>query len=349
MALGPVLRYGRRAAALGTAWQLGQYVGKRVREVAFPKSSSRRVKRRRRSSKRKSSSSRASGSRSRLPIVSPVFDGAGGTMSSAKQFLGRNRISRVMRSVGTPGVFSYNAAARLTSAVGAQQAYIVLDIGDAIDLTNIIGYYSGGVAMKALYKGGTAESLFTNQEKGNVRMTLYDLVCKRDVTVADQATKNPLSAWTTGVIDENNTSVTTPARTNLGTVPTDSAFFNQIWKVKKVTKVILPQGGSHTHKVYISGGRWLNEELTSRYQYLRGVTHLTVAVVHGMPLNDQTTKTNVNVGIGAVDHVSIVRLRHQGFYGTNMRYNYDATGLPAITTAYVMDKGSGEPEADANA
>lgn len=280
--------------------------------------------------------------------------GGGGSSSACYVRMKPGKYLKGMKATTNVDLYMYAASGRMTCNTGKQEGYIVGDGCDSVDLWSISQKLSANTAngYKSnlfLLRGCTVETRFTNQDKGNVEIILYDLTVRRDVTVADQGALNPLSAWSTGLTeDASGSSTTVAARTNLGSTPFDSKLFTQYYKVMKTTKLILSQGASHIHKVHIKGSRMMDAALVNREQYLRGLTHLTIAVVNGFPLNDQTTKTNVTTGVAAVDFVTTVRIQYQGWYNNLKIYTYDDTALPSVT-AYVMDKGSGEAEADAAA
>lgn len=339
-------RFLRRAAGQ-VATYAGRYVGRKVRNYVAKKrsfTSSRKSVKRRRVGARKSRSMLA------------VYDGSGGSHSFCRHNIkGRKGPLRGLAKQTNKNVYAYTTTQRMTSAVGAQGIYIPNLIFTGPILTTVLELLASSVgagykSSKCLIHSGYTESKFTNQEKGNVELVLYDIIPKRDISNAALAGNyDVLSSWNVGLNDvtyaNNAGSASTPGKSNLGSTPFDSVLFCQYYTVIKKTKVMMSQGSSHIHRVRTVWNGMLDHSFSEAYTYLRGKTIITLAVINGMPLNDQTTKTNIAVGVATVDVVTNSRIVYQGYLNNNFTYDF-SDGQQSVTTPYLMDEGSGEAEAD---
>jgi len=333
-----------RAGGMAFAARAGRMLGRWTRGFMSKKRSgssfSRSVKKRSRTSRRGKSVSKGHVS----------IDGSGGSHSVCKRIHCRRtpRIGGVQR-VLTKDVYSLNDTLRITAGASFQSVNDVV-LNHCNDLTamallinssSVPGYKTTKYILHSAYK----EIKLSNMDKGNVQVTLYDLVPKRDLSNNQY---DPITSWTNGLADCVNNGSTTPAISNLGSTPFDSPRFCQNWTVKKSTKITLAQGQCHTHRIYLKVNRVINRELTQDQFHLRGLTAHTLIVANGLPLNDQTTKTNISTGAVVIDMISMTRYVYQGIALNPSAYSFsDAQVAPA--TAYLLDPGSGEPEADAAA
>lgn len=353
MQLSRYRRYGRFG---GVAAAAGRWAGKRVRSWMKGSSSNTRSKKRVRRSVN-SKSKRVRSSKKFSPEVN--FDGAGGSHSMVRHRVKcRKGPLRGLMKQTNKNIYSYTSTMRMTSSLGVQGTFLPNILFTGADLNSVIQALAASTAAgykssKCLIHSGYSESKYTNQEKGNVELVLYDIIPKRDVTAAGVAGNyDVLSSWNVGLNDvtyaSNSSSPSTAGKANLGSTPFDSVLFCQYYTVIKKTKVMLSQGSTHIHRVRSLWNGMLNHTYTEEYTYLRGKSVITLAVVNGMPLNDQTTKTNIAVGAAAVDVVTVTRIVYQGYINNLFTYSF-GDNQQSVATPYVMDEGSGEPEADAAA
>lgn len=285
-------------------------------------------------------------------------DGMGGSHSAKYYKLySKVKIPRGMKAMASSVNYRYNASGRLSCNSGVQTSTIVADLLDGIDVqscmqklfpSSLDGYQTG----VCLIQGADVEIRFTNQSKGNVCMYLYDVVPKKNVSSDMLTLYNPIGAWNQMTLADDSTTIDPISSANLGCTPFDSPVFTRWWKVTKVTKLIIAQGCVHIHKIHIKGYKpvFYAGEATGDdvIQYDRGHTKLCFATISGFPVNEQSTKTDVSTSSCGVDYVTSVRIKMRGFQGSISRMYYD-TLLPTLSDEYIMDKGSGEPEVNANA
>ena len=141
-------------------------------------------------------------------------------------------------------VYSSSFSGRAVANVSNQSVSTIADIYAVTDVANMLSSVpSTGKANNIYLQKATIRARFTNQDKGNAELQLYDIVARRDandssVNYPDTAFKNGMSDLTFG---------TTSSYTDVNTYPYDSPAFTKYFKVLKCTKFILAAGQSHTH------------------------------------------------------------------------------------------------------
>lgn len=182
--------------------------------------------------------------------------------------------------------------------------------------------------------------MITNQDIGNCQLHIYDVIVKRDYPSTAHV------AFDAGIKDIGNNAWDS---TQLGLMPWSSPEFNSYFKVLQKNSIILAQGQSHTHIVsYKPNKSIIAEILKSNCQSLKGYTIFTMIIAHGLPVNDQTTKTNVSTGSVSLDIVQTQDIHWTWMEKNKSNYTY-VPELPLLTTEYEMNIGSGAPQADTQA
>jgi len=139
-------------------------------------------------------------------------------------------------------------------------------------------------------------STLSNQSPNTAIITLYDVVCKKDIydhNYPFQDNGIMLAPWIRGM-QQTNGSSTTSANFGIeivGVVPTQSPEFKKYWNVIKTTKLEIGSGRAHTH-IFKYG---LNKTLTADQfanvadadgdRCIAGVTMGTLAVFNGTPVD----------------------------------------------------------------
>lgn len=187
-----------------------------------------------------------------------------------------------------------NASTKNTASTGLQEAYNFSMAEPATLLAMITGQTDQMILHKI-----TAETLLVNSSSTNSCMTIYDIVCRKDCSVA--ANSNALNAWQTGVdaaaTGSNN------YRT-VGSIPFESVTFNQFYKIVQTTRISLAPGEMHRHEVVYKPNKVLYGEYLNNVPYgLAGITCHTLFVHHGMPAHDSTTTTTVTIDPSDLDIV----------------------------------------------
>lgn len=334
-----------RAGGFALAARAGRVLGRWTRGFMSRKRSG-SAPTRSKSKRRRTSRSNKGVSKGQVTI-----DGSGGSHSIYRHaHVWRTPRIGPLQKLLTKDVLSYNTTRRITAGASFQSADEMVTFLNTPDLRLMANTFDSGSAaytVKFIVHSAYLETKYTNMDKANVQMTIYDIVPKRDIPNGS-ANDFPIASWSTGLTAMNNLGSTTPAPTNLGATPFDSPRFCQLHTIKKVTKVTLAQGQCHTHRIRIKVNRVFNKALMGYIERIARVTHQVVTVCNGLPLNDQTTKTNIATGAVVVDSVSMVRYVYQGIATNSSNYSF-SDNQTAPATAYLLDPGSGEPEADAAA
>lgn len=234
---------------------------------------------------------------------------AGTGSSFSKFYYGKRKIPRAIRMNKRALQFNYvadNGAGRLTAPVGKQSATNILQMLTSTDLSTVSGYITALKTQKFYLDRVNADIQLTNQDLGNVKITLYDCIARRDSSAANLA--SPAAAWANSYADEAGSNTDYQI---IGATPFSADLFVKFFKVCKVTHIVLGAGQGHVHKVRFAPHQIVdNEILQYQSQSIRGLTCFTFAVVQGMPANDATTKTSVSTGIAAVDYVFKRQIRY---------------------------------------
>lgn len=205
-----------------------------------------------------------------------------------------------------------NEATRLTYAVNQQATTVLPAVYNSSDVGNILAQAATIVTSsgtntnyKCLLESFNAKLMITNQTNDVVRLTLYDIVPRRDITNASYCPPN--NAWVTG---DAAAAGGTSAYQYVGSTPFQTPAFTRLYKVQKVTTLDLHTGGHHIHrtvgKPMLTFDKQTITEITAGSNTaIRNLTAYTMVVIHGYPVNDGTTKTNVGLANGAVDMVLV--------------------------------------------
>lgn len=316
-----VIKHTRSGLIYNAAAYAGKKVGSMIRKAV--KQSNRKSKR----SKRRSYSSSSS--------TQPETGGDGSTsFSKFNSKLKPSKFVKGLAATTNKNIYSYSSAGVVfQNTSGLQTASVVGVSNNGIDLraisqvivpTSDAGYKTNQI----MIRNCSVETLFTNQGPTSVRLWLYDIVPRRDVSNGISGF-DPVNCWATGITDSTNGE--TDTYTWYGSKPKDSPLFRQYYKVVKSKCIIIPAAGHHVHKVYIDCKRLMNYEVFRDLNYLKNLTYLTLVVAHGMPLNDKTTTTNVAVAPCKLDYVTSVRYAYQGL-SKNSFYASMTNGQQTITT-----------------
>lgn len=269
--------------------------------------------------------------------VMPTGDGS--SNSYYKSVMRFHPRARAVKRISTPQHFHAVYSYRLTGSTG-NQTYYTFNAGESTDMNSMVSQVTGYNNTTDIFLSKiNMETVITNCSESTVFLDLYECTPR----YAMGAANDPGSAANTGITDASGL---TASFSSLGAVPTMSTRFTALWKIHKKYTLELAQGRSHVHKAqFICGQKW-NQELYAVYGanwYLRNFSKALLMVAYGQPINDQNTKANVSTSSVAIDIVR--KERFEFFYNnpTNTGYAFTST-LPAITTEYLLDIGSGEPE-----
>lgn len=182
--------------------------------------------------------------------------------------------------------------------------------------------------------------MMTNMDIGNLQLHIFDVITKRDYVSASTG------AFTGGIQDISNSTQTGSA---LGLMPWSSPEFNAHFRVLQKSSIILAQGQSHTHFVNYKPNKQITaERLTSDSVSLAGYTIYTFIIIHGLPVNDRDTKTNVSTGSVSLDIVQTKEI-HWSWMEHNKSLWTTTSTLPLLTNEYEVNIGTGLPSLDTEA
>jgi len=258
--------------------------------------------------------------------------GASAAANSVSYFTQKTRTTRVSRAIwktiSTANGYRFDSSGRLEANNGEQAATYVtwLDTTAASTLMNNAGVVSSESG-KIYMQGMEGELMFTNQDSGNCKVTLYDVVCRRDTQESDL-----IDIWDDGLKENQGSTGNTRSVNNLGTTPFESSEFCSKFKVLRTTNVQMCSGQSHTHKVRTKMGFMLSRDVVDDFNYFHGVSFMTIMVVHSMPYNAITTQTQVAVGDAAISWVKTHNFRYRSIVGNDRQYGY-SKGQSTFTTA----------------
>lgn len=230
-----------------------------------------------------------------------IHEGTGGSFS--KFFYGRRRIPKRMRQVYRTCAKNYqviNNSGRIVANSGSQAFNSVLTMFSTPDLNGFATNISSNKTNKFLAISCSAELMLTNQDEGNVRFVLYDIIARRDITQSNLV--DPATAFKNSLADEGASNANWAA---VGATPFSSDLFTQFYKILKMTHVILGAGQFHTHRVHFGLNRQFDaEQLQYTPNGIKGATCFTCVMAYGCPYNDSVTKTSVSTGQVTLDFVS---------------------------------------------
>jgi len=183
----------------------------------------------------------------------------------------------------------------------------------------------------------------SNPTSAPVMFDIYDIMYRHDMPqhTASGAYNIPNSLWYDGLQDMGD--IGSGLLSDPGNTPFMSPKFTQNLKVMKVTKVQLPQGGTHEHRVHAEVNQMLSYEnvMNSGLYYYKGKTVVSMIVVRGTPVDDGT---NVGLCAGALNMV--VTQKYQFHMIRNSVSTFVTTNtLPTLTAERIINIGSGAAEA----
>ena len=191
--------------------------------------------------------------------------------------------------VHTPGQIQGDPGTQVTAYIGqwfsVQDIYNISVLGGVPSETGL-----GGAAlpthfnMKSIY----AEVTLVNPSSLPMIYDIYDIVARKDIPNGTTLPSpnldvtSPIGAWHTGLqvqsLSGQGTSISglMAYENQIGSRPVDSQLFNDYFRVIKHTSVVVPQVGTHIHKVSIQSNKVFDKnELTLMNIYLNGIANVT--------------------------------------------------------------------------
>lgn len=146
-----------------------------------------------------------------------------------------------------------------------------------------------------MLRGATVKAYMTNQHQSPVKVSIYDCICRRD-----NDDDNPETCFNIGIANQSGGFV---GANEPGLTPYKSVYFNQFWKIGKVTTVTLDPGATHCHYVKAKVNKVIPNQLLQKSpgNYFKGLTSVPLVVHHGFPVNDASLLTNISLAATALD------------------------------------------------
>lgn len=154
--------------------------------------------------------------------------------------------------------------------------------------------------------GCNLQCRYKNQTTGQVQLTIYDVIARRDRTFNTSCRQD----WVDGVFNERDTVLSSSVlgEATPGASPFQSTRFTQQWKVIGVNKVVMHAGSEHTHKVNFKLNRLINQAMFAENLIFGKLTYQQLAVVSG-PIAEPTAVDTVGLAAAGVDVVAETRTR----------------------------------------
>jgi len=181
--------------------------------------------------------------------------------------------------------FSYTSPEGKQNAFMSQTLYgqdmlnsMMNQVADAVYIPVVVPSYN---AWKLYMSHLKATQTYRNNSNNECTMTLYDITPRHDIPAVGDS-PNPLNAWSVGNLDAGAATFDYQCP---GATPFTSPAFTTLYRVIKVTKVVIPAGGSHEHSVWLGPKRtWNQVESAAGILGFKGLTMYTMAVFRGAPV-----------------------------------------------------------------
>lgn len=236
-----------------------------------------------------------------------------------------------------------NSAGRQEAAVGTQTYTSIGDFFTSTDLNLghvlLVGNAAGGAqSTKTAFHSVHSECMMTNQSNTNCRMTIYDVICRKDT---DATVTDPTTAISTAYNDIVNGAASNAIC--VGSTPFSMPRFTEYFKVEQVTSVTLSPGACHVHKVHIALNKLISKTISVRIagSGVQGITRYSFVRFHGSPQNDITTQTQVSTSQVSIDWVNSEEYKFRNVV-TSLPFTDVNDNLPAAFTvagATMQDDG----------
>lgn len=279
--------------------------------------------------------------------ITPIKQiGAGSSMSNYRRYYKRAYATRNLRRLAPTQTRVTISGTRLIASLGLQAVQAIFPYTNGSYstaqqvLANALGITQNNTTSMYV-QGMHMEHTFTNQCEATVKLRIMEVVPRKSTSLRAD------NAFSGGVIDERISPSLVPGSTSLGIEPRMSKLFTEYYRIIWTYTVELSQGRSHIH----NSRHYLRQEFNnteyvddSAIEYMRNLTPGILCIAEGMPLNSQATNTVVNTAPVAIDVVTKCRLYATFINPTNKYISY-SNSLVSFADPYIMDIGSGEPEA----
>ena len=216
-----------------------------------------------------------------------TLNSQGGSFSSFNYGARKLKLPYSVIKALSKNYYMYNSALRCSSGVGQQSFTLIGNIFENATCANMASKITGYTAtQRTIYLSCSWEVMITNQALGSVRLWVYDIIARRDLT--SSTTQDPVTTLYNSYADEtggNTTDYKIP-----GITPFSNDLFTQYFKVLKITQIDLSQGQTHIHKGNFTLNKIIDKEIFSNSGTgLKGQNCFVMLQQHGVPSNDTTT------------------------------------------------------------
>lgn len=214
---------------------------------------------------------------------------------------------------------------RLTTLVGEQLVGQITS-AELFDTAKIAALSTVQLGAKQYVYSGTVHYMMTNQSNSPVFIYLYDCECVLDN-----------SSYTSALFQSGIVDLTGAGDYIMGLEPNDSIPFKKFWKIKKVSRHVLDPGQVLEHTLHVTLNKIFDMDYISNQTnfFLKQTTFQTMYRIHGVPLNDVTTKTDV--GLGQASGIDYVVWRKYKFVPVISNDNAYITATQTLATSYPVN------------
>lgn len=244
--------------------------------------------------------------------------GTGGSIS--KFFYGRRRLSRTMYRVykDTSKLYYAYDGTDVIDARSSQQKFLtpftMFDVTDIKTMMSVNGLsYLTNPTLRLNYESCSGELSFTNMTDANIRVTLFDIITRRD------SSDLPETNFTGAISAEQDPG--SEGSYSYPFSPFTVDLFTQFYKVLKMTHIVLATGQTHVHRIHYSPNKVLNGTAVingpAGVNNLKGITCFTMMQVVGVPAISANTSTLSSTSIPKIS-VCWKKTYRYGFLSNNV-------------------------------
>lgn len=187
----------------------------------------------------------------------------------------------------------------------------------------------------------SAHHMITNCTNVPLFMKIYDFAYKGNVTQDTSGAETPNQVWAEGMKDATN-QTSTDTTFFVGVSPMQSKQLRSLYKLEKVTDVVMPQSGVHVHKVYTQYHRKLKGEefanpLLSQSVYVKHMT-ISMVVFYGPPLAATGGTTTFGPPATKIEYMSTFNVKYTPYANQYVigSENLTNTGIGAPVTPVIF-------------
>lgn len=230
-----------------------------------------------------------------------------------------NYMNPAFKAAATCGYIVSNGTNVTTTA--PKQAYAtVTNVFNSTDCAAMCALINA-TENKLLFNSYYAETMIANPLNITQRVTIYDVICKKDVAASNirdpaQALIHEYGAIFSGSV--NNDLI-------VGSTPFSCPGFLEYYKIVNTTRLLLQSGQVHTHCTRGSPNKIIDSENFQLSQYgLGGFTRFVMIQVHGTPVNDSVGTSTVSLSACRLNIVSKIEYHYRAIGQQARRFEIGA-------------------------